>query len=64
MLEYQNALSLIQFVIKLDVLWEARQVNSLIDVIREEREGACGVMKVYWFAQSPKLRTGSNVDLS
>ena len=38
MLEYQNALSLIQFVIKLDVLWEARQVDSLIDVIHEERK--------------------------
>jgi hypothetical protein len=38
MLEYLNALSLIQFVIKLDVLREARQVNSSIDVIREERK--------------------------
>ena len=38
MLEYQNALSLIQFVIKLDVLQEARQVNSSIDIIREERK--------------------------
>ena len=63
MLEYQNALSLIQFVIKLDVLREARQVNSSIDVICEERK-PCGAMKVYRFAQSPKLRTGGNVDLS
>lgn len=35
-LEYENTLSLIQFVIKLDVLCEARGLNSTMDVIREE----------------------------
>jgi hypothetical protein len=40
MLEYDLALSFIQFAIKLDVLREERGVNSTMDVIRKEME--CG----------------------
>ena len=38
MSEYENALWLIQFAIKLDVLREERGVNSTVDVIRTEME--------------------------
>lgn len=36
MLEYESSLSLIQFIVKLDVLRETRGVNSTMDIIREE----------------------------
>jgi hypothetical protein len=36
MLEFENAVSLVQFAVKLDVLREARGAKSIIEVIREE----------------------------
>ena len=38
MVEFENAVSLVQFAVKLDVLRESRGRKSAIDVIREEME--------------------------